>query len=252
MVVTLTRIGLLGSRAADAAGLLRELGGDPVVGDAALADADVVVALGEDALLDAAATDVDAPVLPVGAGREYGGIPREGLQQAFTALADDGHETLELPTLAVRTADAEHRVLADATLVTAEPSQISEYAVRAGGERVDEVRADGIVAATPVGSHGYTAAAGGPLLQAGADSVAVVPISPFRIERVAWVFDPPVGFTVTRDETAVSLFTDGRERGRVAPNESVELDWGEPFTVAVVPSSRDAPAFDDRVHRRDD
>ena len=250
MVVTLTRVGLLGSGAADAARFLREVSGDavvgdPVVGDAALADADVVVALGEDALLDAVAADVDAPVLPVGAGKEYGGVPREGLQRALTALADGDNETLDRPTLAVNAPGGEYRVFADTTLVTAVPSKISEFAVRAGGERVDEVRADGVVAATPVGSHGYAAAAGGPLLQAGADAVAIVPIAPFRVERVTWVLDPPVEFTVTRDESAVSLFTDGRERGGVAPHESVELDWGEPFTVAVVPNSRGAPAFDD-------
>ncbi|WP_394351524.1 hypothetical protein [Halobacterium bonnevillei] len=52
-------------------------------------------------------------------------------------------------------------------MVTAEPARISEYAVETGTERVDEVRADGVVAATPAGSHGYARDADGPLLSRG-------------------------------------------------------------------------------------
>lgn len=247
MVVTLTRVGLLGSGAADAAGILRDVGGDPVVGDAAYADADVLVALGEDALLEAVTTDVDVPVLPVAAGREYGGVPREGVERALTELADDEYETRDRRTLAAAVDGSEHRGLADATLVTSEPAQISEFEVRADDEHVDEVRADGVVAATPAGSHGYAAATGGPLLQAGADAVSVVPIAPFRVERLTWVLDPPVELTVTREESAVSVFVDGRKRGSVAPDETVELDWGAPFTVAAVSNSEPAPRFDDRT-----
>lgn len=243
----MTRVGILGSGAADAAGTLRDVGGDPVVGDAAFAETDVLVALGEDALLDAVTEDADVPVLPIAAGREYGGVPREGVERALTELADGEYETTDRRTLTASIDGQENRGLADATLVTSEPSKISEFEVRAGDEHVDEVRADGVVAATPAGSHGYAAAAGGPLLQAGADAVSVVPIAPFRVERLTWVLDPPVELTVTREESAVSVFVDGRERGSVAPHESVELGWGAPFTVAVVSNSRPVPRFDDRT-----
>ncbi|WP_232688117.1 hypothetical protein [Halobacterium zhouii] len=256
--MALTRVGVLGPGAEDAAGILREFDADPVVGDEALegkatgdtpTDADdegvdVLVALGEDALLDVVAARVDAPVLPVAAGEEYGGVLREGLRRALAALAGGEYEIRDRPTLAVSAPTGEHRALADATLVTTHPGKISEFAVRGDGEHVDQVRADGVVAATPAGSHGYAAAAGGPLLQGGADSVAVVPIAPFRVEQTSWVLDLPVECTVTRNVSDVSLFVDGRECGAVPAREPLELEWGAPTSIAVVPDSRSAPSFE--------
>nr|WP_231736957.1 hypothetical protein [Halobacterium sp. CBA1126] len=123
-------------------------------------------------------------------------------------------------------------------VVTDEPARISEYAVETRGRSVDEVRADGVVVATPAGSHGYAADAGGPLLSADADALAVVPVAPFRVERVQWVVDAPAAVTVVREEADVALFVDGRAHGFAAPHAPVELDWGAPFPVAVVPASR--------------
>jgi NAD+ kinase len=239
--VAVTRVGMLGDGATAAADVVRDAGGEAVVGDEVLdsdADADVVAALGEDALLDALATAAGAPVLPVSAGSEYGGVTRDDLPDALAALATDDYEVDDRPTLAVGVGETRVRALADVMLVTDEPARISEYAVTTQGRDVDEVRADGVVVATPAGSHGYAADAGGPLLSADADALAVVPVAPFRVERVEWVLDAPASVTVVREEADVALFVDGRDYGFAAPHAPVEFDWGEPFPVAVVAASR--------------
>nr|WP_272931386.1 ATP-NAD kinase [Halobacterium noricense] len=176
--------------------------------------------------------------MPVGVGREYGGVAHEDLPDALVALADGDYRVDDRPTLAVDAGETAVRALADVTLVTDEPARISEYAVETCGRDVDEVRADGIVVATPAGSHGYAADANGPLLSADAGALAVVPLAPFRVEGVQWVLDAPTAVTVVREEADVSLFVDGRDRGFAAPHAPVELDWGEPFPVAVVAASR--------------
>jgi NAD+ kinase len=135
------------------------------------------------------------------------------------------------------------RALADVTLVTTEAAQISEFAIRTDGRDVDTVRADGVVAATPTGSHGYASDAGGPRLARDTRSLAVVPIAPFRISRDRWVLAPPTTFTVLRDASTVELLVDGREQGMVAAHEPVELDWGEPFRATTVAGSRLEPTF---------
>ncbi|WP_232701194.1 ATP-NAD kinase [Halobacterium wangiae] len=241
----MTRVGLLGPDAASAAERIRDAGGDAVVGpDADDASVDVLVALDEDALLDALAAARDVPVLPVDTGREYGGVPAPGRTRALDALAAGDFDVETRQTLSVTVGDTTLRALADVTLVTTEAAQISEFAIRADGRDVDTVRADGVVAATPAGSHGYAADAGGPLLASDADVVAVVPIAPFRISRDRWVLAPPTSFTVVRDGPAVDLYVDGRELGPVAAHDDVELDWGEPFPVATVAGSRPEPTFD--------
>jgi len=188
--------------------------------------ADVLVALDEDALLDALAAGRDVPVLPIGTGREYGGVPGAGRTRALDALAAGNYDVESRQTLSVTAGDRALRALADVTLVTTQVAQISEFAIRAEGRDVDTVRADGVVAATPSGSHGYAADAGGPLLASDTSAVAVVPIAPFRISRDRWVLAPPVSFTVVRDGPTVNLYVDGRRLGPVSAHEPVALDWG--------------------------
>lgn len=238
VVAVTTRVAVVGDDTGEAADAIRDAGGR-VTG---ASDADVVAAIGEDALLDAA--DLSAPVLPVGAGREYGGVARSDLGPALAALAAGDYSVADRPTLAVDTAAGSARALADVTLVTTEPAKISEFAVDAGDRRVGSVRADGVVAATPVGSRGYATDAGGPRIEPDVPAVGVVPISPFRIDRTNWVVAPPLSVTVARDEASVELHVDGRERGPLGVDEPVELSWGAPLSVAVVPATRRPPRTD--------
>jgi len=241
----MTRVGMLGSDAASAAERVRDAGAEAVLSpDADDVSADVLVALNEDALLDALAAGRDVPVLPIGTGREYGGVPGAGRTRALDALAAGNYDVESRQTLSVTAGDRALRALADVTLVTTQVAQISEFAIRAEGRDVDTVRADGVVAATPSGSHGYAADAGGPLLASDTSAVAVVPIAPFRISRDRWVLAPPVSFTVVRDGPTVNLYVDGRRLGPVSAHEPVALDWGDPFPVATVAGSRPEPTFD--------
>ena len=232
------RVGLLGDSASGAADVVRDAGGEVVVGaDALTAAVDAVAALGESALLDALEARVEVPVLPVDAGREYGGVASADRPAALAALTDGDYDVDQRATLAVSAGETQVRSLADVHVVTAEPARISEFRVETTDGTVDTVRADGVVAATPAGSRGYAADAGGPLLSRDADAVAVVPIAPFRVERTRWVLDPPGSLTVVRNDADVTLFTDGRERGYASAHDAVELDWGDPLPVAVVPYS---------------
>lgn len=241
----MTRVGLLGEGAEAAADAVSDAGGEAVVGETG--DVDVVAALDEAALLDAAAGDVDAaagnldtPLLPVGAGREYGGVSDADRVSGLAALGRGEFSVVERPTLAVSTGDGEARALADVTLVTRDPAKISEFGVRRGGREVESVRADGVVVATPTGSRGYAADAGGPVLDADVDAVSVVPVAPFRVDRTNRVVAPPLSVAVVRDETAVELHVDGRDRGLLAAHDPVELAWGASLSVAVVSGSRAA------------
>ena len=234
-----TRVAVVGDDTGEATDAVRDAGGrvaDPSV-------ADVVAALGEDALLDTAA-DRPAPVLPVGAGREYGGVARPDLEPALASLVSGDFSVVDRPTLAVDAPGAFASALADVTLVTAEPAKISEFDVEAGDRRVGSVRADGVVVATPTGSRGYATDAGGPRLDPDVSAVGVVPISPFRVDRTNWVVAPPLSVTVARDETGVELHVDGRTQGNVAVSDPVELSWGTPLPVAVVPGTRRPPRAD--------
>lgn len=211
------RIGVLGEgvddllTAADAVGRAQS---DP-------GGADAVVAVGE-AGLGALPRDVGAPVLAV----DIDAPLSVGRRRARDLLSDLVAGTL--PTVGVTVAGISHpggnaRALFDAMLVTAEPARISEYTVLDDRER-SSFRADGIVVATPLGSHGYASDAGGPAIAPGTDALAVVPVAPFAIDADQWVLSPPVTLRVERDEAPVELLADDRRIGPVPAEEPVRID----------------------------
>lgn len=201
------------------------------------AESDVIVAVGEAALREAAraVADGDAPpvpILPVGDGRHAvdATLAAEGLDAVVAGLGGpeasvEGFERVGHPVLAVEGAGDGRRLLAaaDVAFVTATPARISEYALAfPGGESVS-VRADGVAIATPLGSDGYAAAAGGPVVSPGG-GLSVVPVAPFTTRPDTWVAADGVRVTVEREEEPVALVADGTRRGTVEPHRPVRLE----------------------------
>jgi NAD+ kinase len=178
------------------------------------ADPAVVVAIGDEAIRSAVDESPAAPLLPVttDGGRHH--VARDGLDAAVAAIAAGDRRVATHPILGLyHDGDIAARLLRDVTVVTDAPASISEYAVTVGDERLGSLRADGFVVATPLGSDGYAAAAGGSVLEAGAGA-AVVPIAPFSTAAETRVadLDVPITLSVER-EGAVALVADGVRRG---------------------------------------
>jgi NAD+ kinase len=220
---------------------LTDRGAEAVVGDAeTVLDAapDTVVAAGEPALVDLVRAGVGVPVLPFGVGPGVRSVPPLAVDSVLHLLSGS-LETVERPVLRASTPLGGEVALFDVMLVTDEPARISEYAVKSGGTRVDTFRADGVVVATPAGSHGYARAADSPLVGPSTGVVSVVPISPFATNVDSWMLDTDgVSLVVERDETPVELLADGRPSGPVVPGETVRIRNEGSLTLAVVEESQ--------------
>ncbi|WP_135820148.1 NAD(+)/NADH kinase [Halostella litorea] len=205
------------------------------------ADADLVVADGRAGLVESVRTTTDALVLPVDAGAGVRSVPRDAVGRAVADVAAGAADRVERPVLSVRVDDADPvPALFDVTLVTAEPARISEYAVHGGGRRIDGVRADGVVVATPAGSRGYAAAAGGPTVDPACAAVSVTPIAPFVTDAEGWVLpDASLALSVERDEGDVSLLVDGRDEGNLSVDATTRVSRAGVVEVAVVEASAD-------------
>ncbi|GAB6879002.1 NAD(+)/NADH kinase [Halorubrum gandharaense] len=199
--------------------------------------ADAIVAADPDGIRVAA--DVNVPVLPVGAGRHA--TSSENAGAAVERLLDGDTKRAGHPVLSVEIAgEREGTAVFDATLVTAEPARISEYAVTFPNQGRESFRADAVVVATPLGSDGYAAAAGGPVL--GPDTgLSIVPVAPFSTTTDTWVASAPLEVTVERDEERVSLVLDGEEYGEVPPNEPVTVRVDDRVTVLSMGTEQTGP-----------
>ena len=194
-------------------------------------DPDAVVAVGtspvSDLLRDRPIPDV--PILAVDAGDGFPAVA--DLTDAVANLGAGRYTTVEYPVFGVA-AGGTHvgNAVFDTMVVTSDPGRISEFRIVSESE-LGAVRADGVIVATPAGSHGYVRAAGGPRLCPETDVAVVVPIAAFTMSPDHWVvgLDAPVTITSERD-VPVSLLLDD-ERRELRPDHSV--------TVAV----RDTIAF---------
>ncbi|WP_290814114.1 NAD(+)/NADH kinase [Halovivax sp.] len=219
-------------RVADAEGVALHAGGPDDVLDR---EPVLAVTVGDKALAAVARRSVDVPILAVDCERGVSSTPRARAADTLVTLLRKGGSEREAATLTVVVDGTAMRAVFDVALVTAEPGKISAFDVRAANERLANVRADGVVVATPAGSRGYARTVGGPTLGASVEAVAVVPISPFVTDRERWVVAPDdLTVTVERDESAVSLQVDGRVRESIDAGQRVTIDAGPSLTLLCV------------------
>lgn len=114
----------------------------------------------------------------------------------------------------------------EVVLKTPRPSKILRFRVLAGEHHIDDVRADGLIVATPTGSTSYAMSAGGPLVHPALDAVLVVPLAPFRVSLRPIVLPATTTLRIelaeVEKEAAMSL--DGQVEHVVMPGDELVLE----------------------------
>ena len=233
------RVGVVGDRniaeAVEAAGNTAVIEGDPE-----FETVEFVLASGTDAVLEVVRSALDVPTLIVGSVEGLASVPSGRATAAIERTTEDEPKTERHPIVGVSGSWGSSRVIFDVALMAAEPARISEFAVGGVGDRIAQFRADGVVASTPAGSHGYNRRAGGPTVAGGTGVASVVPIAPFSTSAGRWVLPiDAVELTVERDETPVELLVDGRRECVVDADEPIELSTVGTFETYVLPELDD-------------
>jgi len=158
-------------------------------GQASIADADVIVALGGDGFLLQTLRDT------MGKGKQVYGMNRgtigflmnefrvEGLPERIAAAHAETIRPLDMETI---TADGNRaRALAiNEVSLFRQSYQAAKIRISIDGKvRLDELICDGVMVATPAGSTAYNLSAYGPILPLDAPLLALTAVSPFRPRR---------------------------------------------------------------------
>ncbi|MBL8588458.1 MAG: NAD kinase [Methylobacteriaceae bacterium] len=158
-------------------------------GDAAPAEADVIVALGGDGLMLQTlhgALDRRTPIYGMNRG-SVGFLMNEYRESGLTKRLEEAQASLIHPLLMRATDAGGAHVVAHAineVSLLRQSYQAAKLAVSVDGkERMAELIADGLLVATPAGSTAYNLSANGPILPLDAPLLALTPISPFRPRR---------------------------------------------------------------------
>lgn len=179
----------------EAAALLAEPPDTVVSRDDMPQAADLIVVLGGDGTLLAMADRIargrrDVPILGVNFG-SLGFLTEITRPELFDALGDvlEGRASLDERMMLVAqvrrrgAAPADTTVLNDVVFTRTALSRIIDLSVWVGDQFVTDVKADGLIVASPTGSTAYNLAAGGPIVHPAMEAFILTPIAPHTLSN---------------------------------------------------------------------
>ena len=109
-------------------------------------------------------------------------------------------------------------------IMSAKPAKIIQFQVHVSGCLLDDMRADGVVFATPTGSTAYAMSAGGPIVDPRVNAIVVVPVAPFKLSSRPWVIpsDSEITIRLSIPKEAV-IAIDGQKYYRIRHDDIVKL-----------------------------
>ena len=149
-------------------------------------DVDMVVAVGGDGTVLRTQGIINRKKIPlVGINKGAVGFLTEiDPEDALNALEQvlDGNYFVEKRTqLKICHNKQLHSALNEVVLMTQKPAKMLHIEISVDDEVVEELRADGLIVATPSGSTAYSMSAGGPIVDPRVDAFIIVPICPFKL-----------------------------------------------------------------------
>lgn len=111
----------------------------------------------------------------------------------------------------------------EVVIITANPAKILSYRIFVDKNQLEELRADGVVFATPTGSTAYAMSAGGPIVDPGVDGTVIVPLAPFKLSSRPWVVPAKseirVELTVPKKEAVIVI--DGQHTRKIKEDDTI-------------------------------
>ena len=204
-----------------------------------VASVDMVVVLGGDGTLlsmadTIAAADTSLPILGVNFG-SLGFLTEITLPELYDSLdsvlkgTSEIEERMMLRARTMRSGAVftERLVVNDVVITKAALSRIIDLSVSVGDQHVMQVRADGLIVATPTGSSAYNLAAGGPIVHPALDALLLTPIAPHMLTNRPVILTASSQLRVTplmhgtTEEVYVTF--DGQSGHPLQPKDVVEI-----------------------------
>lgn len=190
-------------------------------------DVDMMVTVGGDGTILRALQHNHAPVFSINAG-DLGFltvVSEEELEEGIESLLNGDYELEERTKLQTSVGGKRMFDAVNETVVhTAHVAKIRHFQVFVDGEMAVNVRADGIVIATPTGSTCYAMSVGAPLIDPRVEAMVIAPMAPFKFAARPVVVPANSVITVrcVRPKECV-VVVDGQQEMLMDGNEVVEL-----------------------------
>lgn len=117
--------------------------------------------------------------------------------------------------------------LNDIVVSSSVSSRIADFRLCCDGNTAIELKADGVIIATPTGSTAYSLSAGGPVIDTSTETFCVTPICPHSFSSRPIVFSGNSSLTIQGStqakESDICVCADGKEIFKVSENAVIEV-----------------------------
>ena len=201
--------------------------------DELAATADLVVVLGGDGTMIAAARLLDKREVPV-IGINYGSLgylTEASVEQLIPSLESVLEGNYKIDHRVMLTAELKRgdesllrsRVLNDVVISKSALARIIEIETWLDGQFVNCFRADGLIVSTPTGSTAYSLSAGGPIVYPSMNAVVITPICPHTLSNRPLVVpdEAEIELVMKTPKEEVALTLDGQVGYRLEAGDRV-------------------------------
>ena len=105
-------------------------------------------------------------------------------------------------------------------------SKLPEFTIRANGETVTKIRADGLIFSTPTGSTAYALSAGGPIIEPTIECIQMTPLCPHSLMNRPMIFSGSDKITASYtayEGSRVNISADGGESREFRPDKEITI-----------------------------
>jgi NAD+ kinase len=219
----------------------------PAGADPRLGGADLVVVLGGDGSILRAARWMgytQVPALGINLGRVgfLADTPRDDAAATLAELEAGRFRLVShmmFESEVVRDGRVIHRELGlnETSLLAGPPFTMIEIDLLVDGEPATTYRADGLIAATPVGSTAYNLSAGGPIVRKDMEAFVFTPLNPHTLTNRTVVDSATRRYElrVPRPNAGSACLVDGRVVAALAAGDAIRISRAEPrFTLVEI------------------
>lgn len=204
-------------------------------------DVDFLICVGGDGTILRALHSLKSPIPVLGINMGAIGFltavqPEDAITVVTTLL--DGFEVERRERLSVELKGKTVRIpyaMNEAVVITSKPGKMLHFTIFLDNDELEQLRADGVIFATPTGSTAYAMSAGGPIVDPKVNATLIVPIAPFKLSARPVVVDikRKVGLDLFGMKDA-ELVIDGQFYIGMGKEDGISITHGEPaFFVKV-------------------
>jgi NAD+ kinase len=152
-------------------------------------------------------------------------VERDELDDGLRRVIAGDFDVLKMPALTIEVKGKLHFAVNDVSFHRRANNRVAELAYLVEGDELGQVRCDGLVVSTPVGSTGYNLANGGPVLAWGVEGYVVSFIAPHTLTARTLVVatDAMLGVQNRSAYEPVDVMTDGRLLCSLDPEEEMPI-----------------------------